>query len=69
MAVSVVVHPRNKNAIRDLKRKMQRELIFRKIKSSRFYTPPSLKRALHKKEVDRRKRRVARIQRRENKLY
>ena len=45
MSVQVNVHGGNgEKAIRDLKRKMQRELVFRQIKMSRFYEPPSAKR-------------------------
>lgn len=55
MAVSVSVHGGNgEKAIRDLKRKMQRELVFRKMKMSRFYETPSVKRVREKQEAERR---------------
>lgn len=51
MAVQVPVHGGNgEKAIRDLKRKMQRELIFRLMKKSRFYIPPSLQRVLDQQQ-------------------
>lgn len=47
-------------AIKNLKRKMQRELVFRSIKMSRFYEPPSIKRIRKQEEAERRKRKVHR---------
>jgi small subunit ribosomal protein S21 len=53
VAVQVNVHGGNgEKAIRDLKRKMQRELIFRLMKMSRFYEPPSVKRVRKKQETE-----------------
>lgn len=49
-------------AIKNLKRKMQRELVFRSMKMSRFYEPPSVKRVRKEQEAERRKRKVARRQ-------
>jgi small subunit ribosomal protein S21 len=55
VAVSVSVHGGNgEKAIRDLKRKMQRELVFRKMKMSRFYETPSVKRVREQQEAERR---------------
>lgn len=55
VAVQVSVHGGNgEKAIRDLKRKMQRELVFRLMKMSRFYEPPSVKRVRKKQETERR---------------
>jgi small subunit ribosomal protein S21 len=55
VTVQVAVHGGNgEKAIRDLKRKMQRELIFRLMKMSRFYEPPSVKRVRKQQETDRR---------------
>jgi small subunit ribosomal protein S21 len=55
VAVSVSVHGGNsEKALRDLKKKMQRELVFRRMKMSRFYEPPSEKRVREKQEAERR---------------
>ena len=55
MAVHISVHGGNgEKAIRDLKRKMQRELVFRQMKMSRFYEPPSAKKVREGQEADRR---------------
>ncbi len=55
MAVQVVVHGDNgEKAIRELKRKMQRELVFRLMKVARFYEPPSVKRVRKLQETERR---------------
>lgn len=57
MAVHVVVHGENgEKAIKDLKRKMQRELVFRQMKMSRFYEPPSARRLRERQESERRRR-------------
>lgn len=47
-------------AIRNLKRKMQRELIFRAMKMSRFYEPDSVKKVRKKEESERRRRKLTR---------
>lgn len=61
--ISVNVHGGDGHtAIRNLKRKMQRELIFRVLKMTRFYEPPSVKRVRKKQEEARRKRKVVRKQ-------
>lgn len=55
MAVLVSVHGGNgEKAIKDLKRKLQRELVFRKMKMSRFYEPPSAKKLRERQEAERR---------------
>ncbi len=61
--ILVNVHAGNgEMAIKNLKRKMQRELVFRSMKMSRFYEPPSVKRVRKEQETERRKRKVARKQ-------
>ena len=66
MAVHVSVHGGNgEKAIRDLKRKMQRELVFRQMKMSRFYEPPSVTRVREQQESDRRIRKNNRRKRME----
>jgi small subunit ribosomal protein S21 len=47
-------------ALRVLKKKMQREGIFRELKAKRFYEKPSEKRARQKNEAVRRARKLAR---------
>ncbi len=67
MAVQVSVHGGNgEKAIRDLKRKMQRELVFRLMKMSRFYEPPSVKRVRKDQETERRIRKNNRRRRLES---
>lgn len=66
MAVHISVHGENsEKAISDLKRKMQRELVFRQMKTSRFYETPSSKRVREKQESDRRIRKNNRRKRME----
>jgi small subunit ribosomal protein S21 len=61
--VLINVHGGNsEQAIRNLKRKMQRELVFRVMKMSRFYEPPSVERVRKDQETERRKRKAARKQ-------
>lgn len=61
--ILVNVHSGNgEQAIKNLKRKMQRELVFRSMKMSRFYEPPSVKRVRKDQETERRKRKLARKQ-------
>lgn len=67
MAVQVSVHGGNgEKAIRDLKRKMQRELVFRLMKMSRFYEPPSVKKVRKDQETERRIRKNNRRRRLES---
>ena len=67
MAVHISVHGGNsEKAISDLKRKMQRELVFRQMKTSRFYETPSSKRVREKQESDRRIRKNNRRKRLES---
>ncbi|MGC0371771.1 MAG: hypothetical protein DGJ47_000471 [Rickettsiaceae bacterium] len=64
MAVLISVHGGNgEKAIRDLKRKMQRELIFRMMKMSRFHEPAS---AVKKREKEETERRIRKNKRRRN---
>ncbi|MDX1924225.1 MAG: 30S ribosomal protein S21 [Rickettsiaceae bacterium] len=59
--IQVSVHAGNgEQAIRNLKRKMQRELVFRYMKMSRFYEPESVKKVRKKQESERRKRKLVR---------
>jgi small subunit ribosomal protein S21 len=59
--VIVQVHAGNgEQAIKNLKRKMQRELVFRAMKMSRFYEPPSVKKLRKAQESERRRRKMAR---------
>lgn len=58
--IMVSVHGNGEQAIRNLKRKMQRELVFRSMKLSRFYEPPSVKKVREKQETERRKRKNSR---------
>jgi small subunit ribosomal protein S21 len=67
VAVHISVHGGNsEKAIRDLKRKMQRELVFRQMKMSRFYEPPSVKKVREQQESDRRIRKNNRRKRLES---
>jgi small subunit ribosomal protein S21 len=62
--ILVNVHGGNgEQAIKNLKRKMQRELVFRSMKTARFHEPASVKR-LRKAEETR--RRVRKLQRSKN---
>ena len=59
--ITVTVHAGNREAaIKTLKRKMQRELIFRSMKMSRFYEPKSVKRVRKMQESKRRQRKLSR---------
>ncbi|MDX1917071.1 MAG: 30S ribosomal protein S21 [Rickettsiaceae bacterium] len=59
--IQVSVHAGNgEQAIRNLKRKMQRELVFRYMKMSRFYEPDSVKKVRKKQESERRRRKLVR---------
>lgn len=67
MSVQVNVYGGNgEKAIRDLKRKMQRELVFRLMKMSRFYEPPSVTRVRKKQETEKRIRKNNRRRRLES---
>jgi small subunit ribosomal protein S21 len=59
--IIVTVHAGNgEQAIRNLKRKMQRELVFRAMKMSRFYEPESVKKVRKAEESERRRRKLVR---------
>ncbi|MGV2432572.1 MAG UNVERIFIED_CONTAM: 30S ribosomal protein S21 [Rickettsiaceae bacterium] len=65
--IVVAVHAGNGEiAIRNLKFKMQRELIFRSMKMSRFYEPKSVKKVRKAQESSRRQRKMTRKRYREN---
>lgn len=61
MVTVQVYNGNSEQAIRNLKRKMQREHIFRSMKESRFYEPPSEKKVRKEKEAERRKRKNRRF--------
>jgi small subunit ribosomal protein S21 len=59
--IQVTVHAGNsEQAIRNLKRRMQRELVFRSLKMSRFYEPDSVKKVRKAEESERRRRKLNR---------
>lgn len=59
--VQIVVRDNNVDqALRILKKKMQREGVFREMKRRRFYEKPSEKRVREKQEAVRRARKLAR---------
>jgi small subunit ribosomal protein S21 len=59
--IQVSVRPGNfAQAVRDLKRKMQRELIFKMLKDTRFFRPPSVKKVEEQQESERRMRKMRR---------
>lgn len=61
LMIQVTVHAGNgEQAIRNLKRKMQRELVFRSLKMSRFHEPDSVKKVRKQEESDRRRRKLNR---------
>ena len=64
--VHVAVHGGNcEQAMRNLKRKMQRELVFRSMKLGKFYEKPSARRVREQQEAQRRRRKVIRKKREE----
>lgn len=65
--IIVAVHAGNgEQAIRNLKRKMQRELVFRAMKMSRFHEPESVKKVRKAEESERRRRKLVRKKMMEN---
>ena len=50
-------------AIRELKKKMQRELIYRCMKTQRYYEPPSIKKVRKDQEATRRRMKLSRSRR------
>ena len=61
MTILVSVRSGNgEQAIRNLKRTMQRELIFRSMKMARFYEPPSVEKVRKQQESERRIRKLNR---------
>jgi small subunit ribosomal protein S21 len=59
--ITVPVHAGNgEQAMRNLKRKMQRELIFRAMKMSRHHEPLSVKKVRKAEESERRRRKMQR---------
>ncbi len=67
MSVQVSVQGGNgEKAIRDLKKKMQRELVYRVAKLKRFHEPPSVKKVRKNQETERRIRKNNRRRRLES---
>jgi len=63
LAVSISVHAGNcEKALRDLKKKSQKEALFRALKEKRYYEPPSVKKVREQQETERRKRKLHRKQ-------
>lgn len=62
IAVNVIAG-NGEQAIKNLKRKMQRELIFRNLKNNKHFEPPSLKKLRKKQEARRRKHKTNRAAR------
>jgi len=59
--IVITVHAGNgEQAIRNLKRKMQRELVFRAMKMSRFHEPKSVEKVRKAEESERRRRKLVR---------
>lgn len=59
--IVVAVHAGNgEQAIKNLKRKMQRELVFRAMKTSRAHEPKSVKKVRKAEESERRRRKLVR---------
>jgi small subunit ribosomal protein S21 len=63
MIVVPVVAGNGESAIKNLKRKMQRELIFRSMKMSRHYEPDSVKKVRKSQESYRRRKKMIRKKR------
>jgi small subunit ribosomal protein S21 len=62
--LEVTVNGRDvERAIRDLKRKIQRDGIFRDLKNRRFYEKPSLKKKRKQREARKRKAKALRMSR------
>ena len=67
MAQQVPVHSNDgEKAIKNLKRKLQRELVFRSMKNSRHHEPASVKRVRKQEESNRRRRKNNKIRQMED---
>jgi len=64
--LTITVHGNDiERALRDLKRTLQREGVFKEIKRRRFYDKPSVKKKLKQIEAERRRRKALRNRRRD----
>ncbi|HET6418669.1 MAG TPA: 30S ribosomal protein S21 [Geobacteraceae bacterium] len=64
--MTITVHGNDiERALRDLKRTLQREGVFKEIKRRRFYDKPSVKKKLKQIEAERRRRKALRNRRRD----
>jgi small subunit ribosomal protein S21 len=62
--LTITVHGNDiERALRDLKRTLQREGVFKEIKRRRFYDKPSVKKKLKQMEAERRRRKALRNRR------
>jgi len=64
--LTITVHGNDiERAMRDLKRALQREGLFRELKKRRFYEKPSVKRKRKQLEAEKRRRKALRHRRRD----
>ncbi|HLO25021.1 MAG TPA: 30S ribosomal protein S21 [Geobacteraceae bacterium] len=64
--MTIIVHGNDiEKALRDLKRTVQRDGIFKEIKKRRFYEKPSVKKKRKQMEAERRRRKALRFKRRD----
>ena len=64
--LTIIVHGNDiEKALRDLKRTVQRDGIFKEIKKRRFYEKPSVKKKRKQMEAERRRRKALRFKRRD----
>jgi small subunit ribosomal protein S21 len=62
--LTISVHGNDiERALRDLKRKLQREGLFKELKKRRFYEKPSVKKKHKQMEAERRRRKALRCKR------
>ncbi len=64
--MTITVHGNDiERAMRDLKRSLQREGLFRELKKRRYYEKPSVKRKRKQSEAEKRRRKALRYKRRD----
>jgi len=64
--LTITVHGNDiERAMRDLKRSLQREGLFRELKKRRYYEKPSVKRKRKQSEAEKRRRKALRYKRRD----
>lgn len=64
--MTITVHGNDiERAMRDLKRTLQREGLFKELKKRRFYDKPSVKKKRKQMEAERRRRKALRYKRRD----